>query len=64
MSKIKKNSSVSPKKTQESLGTRIVKAVFDEKKISERIFGYIPYDIKFVKATYAGKLKDLPKLHQ
>lgn len=62
MSKIKKNSSVSPKKTQESLGTRIAKAVFEEKKISERIFGYIPYDIQFVKATYAGKTQRPAKI--
>lgn len=62
MSKIKKSNSVSPKKTQESLGTRIAKAVFEEKKISERIFGYIPYNIKFVKATYAGKTQRPAKI--
>lgn len=62
MSKIKKNNSGSPKKTQESLGTRIAKAVFEEKKISERIFGYIPYDIKFVKATYVGKTQRPAKI--
>lgn len=62
MSKIKKKNSVSPKKMQESLGTRIAKAVFEEKKISERIFGYIPYDIKFVKATYAGKTQRPAKI--
>lgn len=62
MSKIKKNNSVSPKIMQESLGTRIAKAVLEEKKISERIFGYIPYDIKFVKATYAGKTQRPAKI--
>ena len=52
MSKIKKNT---PKPINESIGARIAKAVFEAKKISERIFGYISYDIHFVKATYAGK---------
>ena len=55
MSKNKKQNNIVPKKTQETIGTRITKAVFEEKKISERIFGYIPYDINFVKATYTGK---------
>ena len=55
MSKIKKQNNTAPKKAQEPIGSRIAKAVFEEKKISERIFGYISYDINFVKATYAGK---------
>ena len=38
----------------ESLDTKIAKAVYTEKKISERIIGYFPYEIQFVKATYFG----------
>lgn len=63
MSKINKQKKYSsPKKVQEPIGTRIVKAVFEEKKISERIFGYISYDISFVKATYAGKTQRPAKI--
>ena len=45
MSKIKKQNNTAPKKAQEPIGSRIAKAVFEEKKISERIFGYISYEI-------------------
>lgn len=38
----------------ESLDTKIAKAVYAEKKISERIIGYFPYELQFVKATYFG----------
>ena len=38
----------------ESLDTKIAKAVYAEKKISERIIGYYPYELQFVKATYFG----------
>ena len=62
MSKNKKQNNIVPKKTQETIGTRITKAVFEEKKISERIFGYIPYDINFVKATYTGKTQRPAKI--
>ena len=63
MSKInKQKNTVSKKKVQEPIGTRIAKAVFEEKKISERIFGYISYDISFVKATYAGKTQRPAKI--
>ena len=41
MSKIKKHNNTVSKKIQEPIGTRIAKAVFEEKKISERIVGYI-----------------------
>ena len=51
----KQQKKVAPKKIQEPIGTRIAKAVYAAKKISERIFGYISYDIKFVKATYTGR---------
>ena len=45
MKKIKKQQKrVAPKKVQEPIGTRIAKAVYAAKKISERIFGYISYD--------------------
>lgn len=62
MSKIKKQNNTVPKKVQEPIGSRIAKAVFEEKKISERIFGYISYDINFVKATYAGKTQRPAKI--
>lgn len=62
MSKIKKYNNTVSKKIQEPIGTRIAKAVFEEKKISERIFGYISYDINFVKATYAGKTQRPAKI--
>lgn len=62
MSKIKKHNNTFPKKIQEPIGTRIAKAVFEEKKISERIFGYISYDINFVKATYTGKTQRPAKI--
>ena len=62
MKKIKKHNNISPKKPQEPIGARIAKAVFEEKKISERIFGYISYDINFVKATYVGKTQRPAKI--
>ena len=63
MSKINKQKKYSfKKKVQEPIGTRIAKAVFEEKKISERIFGYISYDISFVKATYVGKTQRPAKI--
>ena len=57
MIKIKKQKNV-----QEPIGSRIAKAVYDAKKISERIFGYISYDIKFVKAVYSGKTQRPAKI--
>lgn len=62
MSKIKIKKNAAPQKVLEPIGTRIAKAVFEEKKISERIFGYISYDINFVKATYAGKTQRPAKI--
>lgn len=64
MSKIKKHTKKvsTPKKVQEPIGTRIAKAVFGAKKISERIFGYISYDIKFVRAVYHGKTQRPAKI--
>lgn len=63
MKKMKKQQKkVAPKKVQESIGTRIAKAVYTAKKISERIFGYISYDIKFIKATYTGKTQRPAKI--
>ena len=64
MSKIKKQTKKvsTPKKVQEPIGTRIAKAVFGAKKISERIFGYISYDIKFVRAFYHGKTQRPAKI--
>lgn len=55
---MKKNKQKTNKKQElailESLDTKIAKAVYTEKKISERIIGYFPYEIQFVKATYFG----------
>ena len=64
MSKIKKQTKKvsTPKKVQEPIGTRIAKAVFGAKKISERIFGYISYEIKFVRAVYHGKTQRPAKI--
>lgn len=62
MSKKNKQQTIVPKKTQEPIGTRIAKAVYEAKKISERIFGYISYDINFVKATYFGKTQRPAKI--
>ena len=62
MSKIKNKKNAAPQKVLEPIGTRIAKAVFEEKKISERIFGYISYDINYVKATYAGKTQRPAKI--
>lgn len=62
MSKIKNKKMQRPQKVLEPIGTRIAKAIFEEKKISERIFGYISYDINFVKATYAGKTQRPAKI--
>lgn len=64
MSKIKKHTKKvsTPKKVQEPIGTRIAKAVFGAKKISERIFGYISYDIKIVRAVYHGKTQRPAKI--
>ena len=57
---------ISPKKVtkrvEEPISTRIAKAVFGAKKISERIFGYFPFDIHFIKATYTGKTQRPAKI--
>lgn len=64
MSKTKKQkkNSYAPKKVQESIGSRIAKAVYEAKNISERIFGYISYDIEFVRAVYFGKTQRPAKI--
>lgn len=46
----------------ESLDTKIAKAVYAEKKISERIIGYFPYELQFVKATYFGSTQRPAKI--
>lgn len=46
----------------ESLDTNIAKTVYAEKKISERIIGYFPYELQFVKATYFGTTKRPAKI--
>lgn len=56
MSKINNQQKVSTlKKVNEPISNRIAKAVSEAKKVSERIFGYISYDIKFIRAIYCGK---------
>lgn len=63
MTKIKKQQKkIAPKKVQESIETKIAKAVYAAKKISERIFGFISYDLKFVKATYTGRTQRPAKI--
>lgn len=62
MSKMKNKKNTVSQNVLEPIGTRIAKAVFEEKKISERIFGYISYDISFVKATYVGKTQRPAKI--
>lgn len=62
MSKINTMKKIASKKEQESIDLRIAKAVCAEKKMSEKIFGYIPYDIKFVKATYKGETQRPAKI--
>lgn len=63
MKKIKRQKNeTSSKKFQEPIGISIAKAVYSAKKISERIIGYISYDIKFVKATYTGKTQRPAKI--
>lgn len=63
MKKIKKNHDTSAtKKVQEPISSRIAKAVYEAKRISERIVGYVSYDIKFVRATYNGKTQRPAKI--
>ena len=63
MKKIKKNHNPpATKKVQESISSRIAKAVYEAKRISERIVGYVSYDIKFVRATYNGKTQRPAKI--
>lgn len=63
MKKIKKNHNTpATKRVQESISSRIAKAVYEAKRISERIVGYVSYDIKFVRATYNGKTQRPAKI--
>lgn len=63
MKKIKKNHNTPvAKKVQEPISSRIVKAVYEAKRISERIVGYVSYDIKFVRAIYNGKTQRPAKI--
>ena len=64
MSKIKKQDkkTTTQKVIVEPIGSRIAKAVYEAKKISERIFGYISYDINFIRATYTGKTQRPAKI--
>lgn len=63
MKKIKKSHNTpATKKMQEPISSRIAKAVYEAKRISERIVGYVSYDIKFVRATYDGKTQRPAKI--
>lgn len=63
MKKIKKNhNALAAKKMQEPISSRIAKAVYEAKRISERIVGYVAYEIKFVRATYDGKTQRPAKI--
>ncbi len=63
MKKIKKNHNNPAKKMmQEPVSSRIAKAVYEAKRISERIVGYVSYEIKFVRATYDGKTQRPAKI--
>lgn len=63
MKKIKKiHNTPATKKMQEPISSRIAKAVYEAKRISERIVGYISYNIKFVRATYDGKTQRPAKI--
>lgn len=50
------------KPIKESIGTRIAKAVSASKKISERIVGYLPYEVSFVRSVYAGRTQRPAKI--
>ena len=58
----KNNNTPVAKKVQEPISSRIAKAVYEAKRISERIVGYISYEIKFVRATYDGKTQRPAKI--
>lgn len=64
MKKIKKatTKTTAIKKIKEPISSRIAKAVSSAKRISERIVGYIPYDVRFVKAKYTGKTQKPAKI--
>lgn len=62
MNKNNKQNVINTEKNQESISIRIAKAVSDAKKISERILGYVSYDIQFIKATYEGTTKRPAKI--
>ena len=63
MKKIKKSHNTpATKKMQEPISSRIAKAVYEAKRISERIVGYVSYEIKFVRATYDGKTQRPAKI--
>ena len=63
MKKIKKSHNTpATKKMQEPISSRIAKAVYEAKRISERIVGYVSYDIKFVRAIYNGKTQRPAKI--
>ena len=63
MKKIKKSHNTpATKNMQEPISSRIAKAVYEAKRISERIVGYVSYEIKFVRATYDGKTQRPAKI--
>lgn len=50
------------KSVKEPISTRIAKAVSASKKISERIVGYLPYEVHFVRSTYVGNTQKPAKI--
>ena len=56
------NNTPAKKKTQGPISSRIAKVVYEAKRISERIVGYVSYEIKFVRATYYGKTQRPAKI--
>jgi len=50
------------KKAKEPISNKIANAVSSAKKISERIVGYIQYDVRFVRAKYIGKTQKPAKI--
>ncbi len=57
-----KKAPISVKKIKEPISNKIVKAISEVKKISERIVGYLPYEIEFVKAKYSGRTQRPAKI--
>ena len=62
MKTTQKHNSSTKAEEQLPISSRIARAVYEAKRISERIVGYIPYEIQFVIATYDGKTQRPAKI--